>query len=157
MKLLNHTFQIIDNPSTKIEKTKEVYNGDNPSDSFVGTIYESDQSTPTEFWYRNELFLRFIPLLQIMGEERMKMYAKPLRVFSGDVFGYIDYLSVISIDGINNVLFMPIEYEYDAQTNITKLKLKQILNNLLPDTTFSDIEYKLTDDFGTVVQPTIRG
>ena len=153
----NHTFQIIDNPSTKIEKTKEVYNGDNPSDSFVGTIYESDQSTPTEFWYRNELFLRFIPLLQIMGEERMKMYAKPLRVFSGDVFGYIDYLSVISIDGINNVLFMPIEYEYDAETNITKLKLKQILNNLLPDTSMSDIDYQPTLDYGNVVEPTIKG
>tara|TARA_R110001583_G_scaffold114132_1_gene264573 strand:- start:1028 stop:2932 length:1905 start_codon:yes stop_codon:yes gene_type:complete len=153
----NHTFQIIDNPSTKIEKTKEVYNGDNPSDSFVGTIYESDQSTPTEFWYRNELFLRFIPLLQIMGEERMKMYAKPLRVFSGDVFGYIDYLSVISIDGINNVLFMPIEYEYNAETNITKLKLKQILDEQLITSLENKIDYQLTFDYGNVVEPTIKG
>lgn len=153
----NHTFQIIDKPSTKIEKTKEVFNGDNPSDSFVGTIYEEDQTTPTEFWYRNELLLRFIPLLQIMGEERMKMYAKPLRVFSGDVFGYIDYLSVITIDGLENVLFMPIEYDYNAETNITKLKLKQILDYPLITSIENNIDYQLTFDYGNVVEPTIKG
>ena len=153
----NHTFQINENPSTKIEQVKEVFNGDNPSDSFFGTIYEGDQTTPTEFWYRNELFLRFIPLLQIMGEERMTMYAKPLRVFSGDVYGYIDYLSVISIDGINNVLFMPIEYDYDALTNTTKLKLKQILNDPLITSLDNKIDYELTFDYGNVVEPTIKG
>jgi hypothetical protein len=153
----NHTFQINENPSTKIEQVKEVFNGDNPSDSFFGTIYEGDQTTPTEFWYRNELFLRFIPLLQIMGEERMTMYAKPLRVFSGDVYGYIDYLSVISIDGINNVLFMPIEYDYDALTNTTKLKLKQILNEPLITSLDDKIDYELTFDYGNVVEPTIKG
>ena len=153
----NHTFQINEKPSTKIEQVKEVFNGDNPSDSFFGTIYEGDQTTPTAFWYRNELFLRFIPLLQIMGEERMTMYAKPLRVFSGDVYGYIDYLSVISIDGINNVLFMPIEYDYDALTNTTKLKLKQILNNPLITSLDNKIDYQLNFDYGNVVEPTIKG
>ena len=87
----------------------------------------------------------------------MKMYAKPLRVFSGDVFGYIDYLSVISIDGINNVLFMPIEYEYNAETNITKLKLKQILDEQLITSLENKIDYQLTFDYGNVVEPTIKG
>jgi hypothetical protein len=153
----NYTFQIIDKPSTKIEKTKEVLNGDTPSDFYIGTIYEGDQTTPTEYWYRNEPISHFKPILQIMGEERMKMYAKPLRVFSGEVFGFIDYLSVISIDGIDNVLFMPIEYDYNAETNITKLKLKQILNNSLPDSVQSGIDYELTLDYGNVVEPTIKG
>ena len=153
----NHTFQINDNPSTKIEKTKEVFNGDNPSDSFLGTIYESDQTTPTEFWYRNESLLRFLPILQIMGEERMIMYAKPLRVFSGDVYGYIDFLSVISISGIDGVLFMPIEHDYDALTNITKLKLKQILNEPLVTNVIDKIDYSIDFDYGNVVEPTITG
>lgn len=153
----NHTFEIKDNPSTKIENVKEVYNGDNPSDVFVGTIYEGDETTPTEFWYRNELFVRFIPLIRIMGEERMKMYAKPLRVFTGDVFGYVDYLSAISIDGINGVLFMPIEYDYDALTNITTLKLKQIMDEPLITEIEDKIDYQLTYDYGNVVEPTIKG
>ena len=58
---------------------------------------------------------------------------------------------------IVTALFMPIEYEYNAQTNITKLKLKQILNNLLPDATYSGIDYELTYDYGNVVEPTIVG
>tara|TARA_R110000764_G_scaffold33974_1_gene76003 strand:- start:159 stop:2069 length:1911 start_codon:yes stop_codon:yes gene_type:complete len=153
----NHTFQIIDKPSTKIEKTKEIFNGDNPSDVYVGTIYEEDEVTPTELWYRNETFVRLIPLLRIMGEERMTMYAKPLRVFSGDVYGYINYLSVISISGIDGVLFMPIEHDYDALNNTTKLKLKQILNTPLITSVFNKIDYKLTLDYGNVVEPTITG
>ena len=56
----NHNFEINDKPSTKIEKVKQVYNGDNPSDVYVGTIYEGDQTTPTEFWYRNEAFVAFL-------------------------------------------------------------------------------------------------
>jgi hypothetical protein len=153
----NHTFQIIDKPSTKIEKTKEIFNGDNPSDVYVGTIYEEDEVTPTNLWYRNELFVRLIPLLRIMGEERMTMYAKPLRVFSGDIFGYVDYLSVISIDSIDNVLFMPIDYDYDALTNVTSVKLKQILNEPLITSIFDKIDYSLTLDYGNVVEPTIKG
>ena len=153
----NHTFQIVENPSTKISENKEVYNGDNPSDIYVGTIYEGDETTPTEFWYRNELFVRFIPLIRIMGEERMKMYAKPLRVFTGDVFGYVDYLSAISIDGINGVLFMPMEYDYDALTNITTLKLKQILDEPLITELEDKIDYNLTFDYGNVVERTIKG
>lgn len=153
----NHTFEIKDNPSTKIEDVKEVFNGDNPSDVYLGTIYQNDESTPTELWYRDVSNLRFIPLLQIMGEERMKMYAKPLRVFSGDVFGYVDYLSLITIDGINNIKFMPIEYKYNALNNITTIKLKEVLNNPLPDDDYGDIDYSLTFDYGTVVEPTIKG
>ena len=153
----NHTFQIIDKPSTKIEKTKEVFNGDNPSDIYVGTIYEDDEVTPTDLWYRSSVNSRFIPLLRIMGEERMTMYAKPLRVFSGDIYGYVDYLSVISVDGIDNVLFMPIEYNYDALTNTTSVKLKQILNEPLITSVFDKIDYQLTLDYGNVVQPTIKG
>ena len=153
----NHTFQIIDKPSTKIEKTKEIFNGDNPSDVYVGTIYEEDEVTPTNLWYRNETFVRLIPLLRIMGEERMTMYAKPLRVFSGDIYGYVDYLSVISVDGIDNVLFMPIDYNYNALTNTTSVKLKQILNEPLITSIFDKIDYQLTLDYGNVVEPTIRG
>tara|TARA_R110002126_G_scaffold116466_1_gene255853 strand:- start:213 stop:2096 length:1884 start_codon:yes stop_codon:yes gene_type:complete len=151
----NHTFQITDKPSSKIKDVKTVFNGDDASDFYIGTIYKSDEATPTETWNRSDS--RQVAILQIMGEEQMKMYGKPLRVFSGDVYGYIDYLSVIAIDGISNTLFMPIEYEYNAQTNITKLKLKQILNNLLPDSTYLGIDYQLTYDYGNVVEPTIVG
>lgn len=150
----NHDFQTITNPSTKIEKVKEVYNGDIPSEAYVGAIYKTDSITETDAWNRGGL--RNVPLLRISGEERMKMYAKPLRVFSGDVYGYVDYLSVVSIDGIDSVLFMPIKYSYDALTNITTLTLKQILNDDI-GTDFDGLSYSLSLDYGNVVEPTIVG
>jgi hypothetical protein len=84
------------------------------------------------------------------------MYSKPLRVFSGDIFGYVDYLSVIEIEGISGVKFMIIEYSYDALNNITKVKLKQVLNDA-GGINYNDINYAITLDYGNVVQPTITG
>ena len=151
----NHTFQFnTSDISTKIEDTKEVFNGDNPSDVYIGTIYESDETTPTENW-RRTINTREIPLLRYAGEERMAMYSKPLRVFTGDVFGYVDYLSVITIDGFPNVRFMAIEHKYDALANITSLKLKEILNDA-GGVDYTDIDYTLTYDYGNVVEPTIK-
>ena len=151
----NHTFQFnTSDISTKIEDTKEVFNGDNPSDIYIGTIYESDETTPTENW-RRTINVREIPLLRYAGEERMAMYSKPLRVFTGDVFGYVDYLSVITIDGFPNVRFMAIEHKYDALANITSLKLKEILNDA-GGANYTDVDYELTYDYGNVVEPTIK-
>ncbi|MDB4299637.1 hypothetical protein N9928_01150 [bacterium] len=152
-----HSFQVITNPSSFVQPIKEVYNGDSASDVYVGTMYESDESTPTELWSRDENPTRLVPLLQIMGEERMKMYAKPLRVFSGDIFGYIEYMSVVSLDGFDGVEFMCIEYNYDAYNNVTELKLKQILNDDIGDSDFSGLDYSLNFDYGNVVNPTITG
>lgn len=149
-----HTFERITKPSTKIAETKQVFNGDNISDLYVGTIYKSDKITPTQEW--NRLSVRKVPLLRIMGEERMKMYAKPLRVFDGDVYGYVDFFSTINIDGLTGT-YMPIEWDYDASENITSLKLKEILDNELGGVDFTDIEYSVYLDYGNVQEPTIKG
>lgn len=148
-----HTFQINDKPSSKIENVKEVLNGDLPSDLYSGTLYENDETTPTTEWNRGNV--RDIPLLRIMGEERMKMYAKPLKVFKGDIYGYIDYLSVVSINNISG-LFMPIEWSYDCKQNITKVKLKEILNEDIGGINFNGIDYTIDLDYGNVEKPTIK-
>ena len=132
----NHTFQRILKPSSKIKDTKEVFNGDNPSDIYVGTIYKADETTTTEIWTRQGA-QEAKPLLQIMGEERMKMYSKPLQVYSGDVYGY----------------FMPTTYSYNALSNVTSLELTEVLNTDI----ISDILYEVTFDYGNVVEPTIKG
>ena len=147
----NHTFQRVSNPSSKIENTKEIFNGDNPSDLYVGTIYEDDEVTPTETWKRPGI-TETKPILRIMGEETLNMFQNPSIIFKGDIYGYIPYLSVVSIDGLSGV-FMPIEYSYDTKFNITTLKLIQIFGTDLG----SDIEYDLKYDYGNVVQPTIKG
>ncbi len=147
----NHTFQRKTKPSSKIKDTKEVFNADNPSDVYIGTIYKNDEDTPTQLWTRFGAS-QSKPIIQIMGEERMKMYARPLRQFSGDIFGFVNYLSICTINNITG-LFAPISYNYDALNNTTTITWQEVLNtNIL-----SDIDYLITFDYGNVVEPTIKG
>ena len=147
----NHTFQRTLKPSSKIKDIKEVFNGDDESDIYVGTIYKADETTTTDVWTRFGA-AETKPILQIMGEERMKMYSKPLQVYSGDVYGYFNYLSLFTINNLTGK-FMPTKYNYDALTNITSLELTEVLNTDV----LSDIDYAVTFDYGNVVEPTITG
>ena len=147
----NHTFQRTLKPSSKIKDIKSVFNGDNESDSYVGAIYKADEINTTELWTRQGA-QETKPLLQIMGEERMKMYSKPLQVYKGDVYGYFNYLSLVTINGLTGK-FMPTTYSYDALSNITSLELTEVLNSDI----LSDVNYELTFDYGNVVEPTIKG
>lgn len=147
----NHTFQRTLKPSSKIKDIKTVFNGDNESDSYAGAIYKADEITTTNSWTRfGEAETK--PLLQIMGEERMKMYSKPLQVYKGDVYGYFNYLSLVTINGLTGK-FMPTAYSYNALSNITSLELTEVLNTDI----LSDVLYELTFDYGNVVEPTIKG
>ena len=147
----NHTFQRTLKPSSKIKDVKEVYNGDNASDIYVGAIYKSDEITPTDLWTRQGAS-ETKPILRIMGEERMKMYSKPLQVYKGDIYGYFNYLSLVTINGLTGK-FMPTTYSYNALSNITSLELTEVLNTDI----LSDVLYELTFDYGNVVEPTIKG
>lgn len=147
----NHTFQRLLKPSSKIKDIKKVFNGDNFSNIYVGTIYKADQTTPTENWTRYGAS-QTKPILQIMGEERMKMYAKPLQVFSGDVYGFFNYLSLVTINGLTGK-FMPTKYQYNAIDNTTSLTLVEVLNTDV----LADVDYIKTFDYGNVVEPTIKG
>ena len=146
-----HTVQRTTKPSAKVENTKEVATGDNEADIYEGTIYKTNSLTPTDFWSRKGFELTDIdkPLLQIMGEETLRMSQLPARVFSGSVFGYYNYLSVITIDGLSGV-YMPIKYNYDTKNNIITSDFRQIYGDELVD-----IDYKKTFDYGNTVKPTI--
>jgi hypothetical protein len=147
----NHTFQRILKPSSKIKDIKKVFNADNPADIYVGTIYKADETTPTDSWTRFGAS-ETKPILQIMGEERMKMYSKPLQVYKGDVYGYFNYLSLVTINGLTGK-FMPTSYKYNALENTTSLELTEVLNTDI----LSDVDYEVTFDYGNVVEPTIKG
>ena len=145
-----HTVQRTDRPSSKIKDTTKVNNGDNPSDIYYGTIYKTDGTTPTETWFRKGV-TEEKPLLQIMGEEVLRLNASTAQEFSGDFYGYIPHNSIVEIDGITGKFIFK-EYSYDSASNITFSKLSQIYGGEL-----TDIEYALTYDYGNTVKPTIKG
>ena len=47
---------------------------------------------------------------------------------------------------------MPIEYNYNTKTNVTKIKSLELFSEEI-----ADIDYELTLDYGTTVKPTIKG
>jgi len=143
-----HTVSRATKISSIVKENKTVYNGDNAGIVYLGAIFKEDGLTPTELWYRKDKFESF-PLLRIAAEEELRISQKPLKIFSGSVFGYIPYLSIININNIN-AKFSPIEYSYDSKSNITTLKLLELFSAEI-----SDIIYKFTFDYGNTVKPTI--
>lgn len=136
-------------PSSITKENQTVYNGDSTS-LLIGSIYKSDQTTLTETWSRVNKF-DGKPILLISAEDDLRIQSSPVKVFSGGIYGYIPYLSVINI---NNVLglFMFTEYNYNIMSKKINAKMTQFYN-----TDLGDIDYNISPDFGNTVKPTIKG
>lgn len=122
--------------STVTKQNVTVYNGDSVSDLFVGTIYKSDADTPTEKWYRGGI-TESKELLAINAEDNLRMSPRPMTIFEGDIYGYIPYLSLISINNFEGKQFQPINYSYQTNVNILKLSSKEFSNAYIPETDFT--------------------
>lgn len=135
--------------SSNVEDSKEVHNGDMRSDIYVGAIKKLNGDNTT-FWRRinrNEEK----PLLKIMAEDRIRLQNRPQKVFSGDVFGYVPELSIISIRNIGNN-FYPLAYSYDTLNNICNFEMIELFNDELD----GEITTELTYERGNVTKPTIE-
>ena len=89
--------------------------------------------------------------MQISAEEELRISQKPTKIFTGDAYGFIDYLSLININNVGTK-FMPIEWSYNTKSNISRLKSLELFADEI-----SDIDYKYTLDYGETVKPTIKG
>lgn len=145
-----HTFERNTNPSTNVKDVKTVNIGDQPSDVYYGTIYKTDTTTPTETWFRKGV-TEAKAILELMGLETLTLSQSTAREFSGDVYGFLEPLTIITIINLTG-LFTPLSITYNSITNITNIKLRQIYN-----TTLADVDYTLTYDYGNTVKPTIKG
>jgi len=145
-----HTVTRSQPPSSITKENQKVFNGDGIS-SFIGSIYKDDLITLTTGWTRKNKFEN-LPLLGISAMDDLRIQSNPIKLFTGDIYGYIPYLSVVTIDNIVG-LFMPIEWDYDYKNNITKVKLLQFYN-----TDIADIQYTISPDYGNnTVKATIKG
>ena len=91
------------------------------------------------------------PILEIMGSETMRMTAKTMRIFSGDVFGYFDYLSRVNIDQRAGKYGVT-KYSYDTYNNVISMEIKQMYGTVL-----NDLSVETVIETDNVVEPTIRG
>lgn len=145
-----HTVSRTVKVSSIVKENRSVSNGDNDSIVYSGAIYKQDSVTPTKNWHRKGSF-ESSKLLRIAAEEELRLGQKPLKIFSGSVFGYLPYLSFIRINNISG-RFFPLEYTYDTVNNQIKFKLLELYADEI-----NDISYKFTYDFGNTVKPTIVG
>lgn len=145
-----HTFSRDNAPATDVGDVKEVYTGDNFEDNFEGALYESDQITNTALWNREGLTDE-IPILGIMGTEVMRASQNPGKVFSGSVYGFFEYISLITIDGFDS-LFIVTGYSYDTRENIISMQVSEIFTDAL-----ADLIYVVEPDYGKTYKPTIKG
>ena len=143
-----HTVQLEGTESSNIKNNKEIYNGDQQSDLYVGTIYNSSQD-PTEFWHHKGV-LEVKPILHIMAIDSIVANQKPSKIFTGDIYGYLPYIGVIEIDGLSGKYTIQ-SYTYRTSENIISLELAQFYTNYDLATTY---EYQL--DYGNTVKPTIK-
>jgi len=145
-----HTVQRAVKISSIIKDNKEVFNGDNAGIVYYGALFKEDKTTLTQNWHRS-LFLGNYPLLRIAAEEELRISQKPLKVFTGDIYGNIDYLNVVNINNVGEK-FMAIEWSFDTKSNTNRVKYLELFAKEI-----SDINYNFTYDYGETVKPTIIG
>jgi len=133
--------------SSIVKANQTVYNGDNADVVYLGAIYNSSNS-PTTLWTRKNSADKF-PLLRIAAEEELRIAQRPTKVFRGDFYGYIPYMSLTTINNIGKFMF--IEWAYDTATNVTTCKHLELFAGEL-----MDIVYNYTMDYGETVKPTIK-
>lgn len=126
-----------------------VYNGDGESAIWVGTIYKADEVNPTTTWHRFGLS-ESKPLLRIAAEDTIRMFQRQRRKFTGDFYGYFDYLSVIEIIGLTGKYVLT-GMNFDFATNQGSFTLREIIADELPG-----ITYELKPDYGNSIKPVIR-
>lgn len=119
--------------STFLNNPVTVINTNEPNAIFQNNLYRlasaPEQVTglvPMNEWKATNT-PTFADLLELTGRERIRVKANPQRVFSGDVFGFVPYSSVIKYDGINGN-FVPLAYNYITSENVIQLEAVQTFN-----------------------------
>lgn len=141
--------------STVTKPNITLYNGDSVSDLFVGTIYKIDADTPTSKWYRLDepgAGSTFKELLEINAEDNLRLSPRPMMIFEGDVYGYIPFISLISIENIPGKKFQPSAYSFDTSTGILKLSSKEFSSDYLDA---KDFNVEVKDNYGNETKVTI--
>lgn len=151
IKGIDYTGQRTKRTSTVTKSDRTVFNGDSISDLFVGTIYKDDSDTPTSSWYR-EGRTENKELLAINAEDNLRMSPRPMLTFEGDIYGFIPFLSVVSIDAFAGKKFQFLNWSYSMDKNIIRMMLKEYSDDYLAD---EDFRVETRFNFGQTTKTTL--
>lgn len=140
-----------------VPETINVFNGDDPSDFFLGTIFREDADTPTTLWVRAGLSESPLarppetqkPFLRIAVEEINRLYGSPFARFEGSVHNYFNPLSRLSINLLTGK-FMPDSLIYDFQQNVCRMVSTRVSNTEI------SMDYTLEPDYGETTKVLVK-
>ena len=149
-----------------VEKAEDIFVGDNQSDIYNGSI-EDSQGRNTIYWSKKTVngtinTKKRFPLLNWLVRDRLQISSGNSLTFSGGVYGYLPYLSIIEIDKIGVPIqnpvklhrFMTVKYSYDLSRNLISVDYERIFqDNIDNDVSVSGPIL----EGAKVVKPLIRG
>lgn len=144
-----HTAQRSTRISSVTKNDKTVSVGDSLSDIYLGTLYKSDNE-PTELWNRSGMTDNK-GLLRLMVEDTLRISPRPMLYFEGDIFGYIPYMALISINNLPGK-YQVSRYSYSSVSGINRTAFKEFSTDLLAP---EDYRYEFEFDFGSETKVTI--
>ena len=131
-----------------------MYSGDNASDIYIGAI-EDENENLTRLWAKSNINVvdpsDIRPLLEWLSRDRLTISSGNSTIFSGGIYGYLEYLSQLSIDNIDGV-FMTTSYNYDISNGLIDAKHVRIFNDDIEE----DVLYEFNYEDANVVRPTIE-
>lgn len=145
-----HTAQRSTRISSVTKNDKTVSVGDSLSDIYLGTLYKDD-GQPTELWNRSGM-TDSKGLLRLMVEDTLRISPRPMLYFEGDIFGYIPYMALITINNLNGK-YQVSRYSYSSVSGINRTAFKEFSTDLLAP---EDYRYEFEFDFGSETKVTIR-
>lgn len=111
----------------------DVINADETTNLFLNGLQQVDLSqSPLKIrnypywttWYNTSTTTP--RLLQLMSIERLRMFSKSLRVFNGDIHGYIPYFSNLKNTAFGNSSFAFTKWKYDTANNTIEAESREI-------------------------------
>lgn len=135
---ISETHEVINDAVYTTNKSISVLNGEGEFDVYLGTMLKAD-GTPTAGFVRYG-GAEIIPFLTVAAQDIMYQYGRPMNMYEGSVYGYIDPLSKIAITQLSGK-FVPVNIKYDYKTNKAQCSLIEIDSTPVPSST-EPIRYK---------------
>ena len=151
---VQHTAERITAPSSVVASSQEFLVADEPPTiPYKGSIFLSDTTTRADGFVNAFKPLTKRRILQINTEDKLRLQAKTLKYFSGDIYGHLDYFSKVLIDKLQGVFIMA-AWSYDTREGIISLELYEFDFLVAPE---GGIEHRVRDITGQVVNATLKG
>lgn len=149
----SHTAKRVSYPATVVSTDDKIFVGDNDSDLYIGAI-EDGSGFNTVGWSKvsntGVIDSDSRKLLEWLVRDRLQISGGNAKKFSGGIFGYLPYLGVLYIDGLDGV-FMTKKYSWNTKDNTIDAEHIRVFT----DDIFSDVAYSFAFEGGTVVKPTV--